>query len=81
MGDTDRDGRMEIVTSHDSFGSGSIFLIFENRGDNEYALVFADTIAYFGDVGNNSGALDEEVGSCGSVSLAADSRPACAEHW
>ncbi|HZL86288.1 MAG TPA: T9SS type A sorting domain-containing protein [Candidatus Krumholzibacteria bacterium] len=44
IGDTDGDGQMEIITSHNTFGSLSVLVIFENRGDNTFALVLADTI-------------------------------------
>lgn len=40
IGDTDRDGRMEII--HSVNGSGSSLYIFENTGDNTYAQVFAE---------------------------------------
>jgi len=45
VGDTDRDGQMEIITSH-NLGAGSILLIYENRGDNDFALAFSDTTPY-----------------------------------
>jgi hypothetical protein len=44
LGDTDGDGRMEILHSLNTFGTTSVFLIYENRGDNAFSLVFSDTI-------------------------------------
>ena len=40
IGDTDRDGRMEILQSVNGNGSGSGLAVFENTGDNTFALVF-----------------------------------------
>jgi hypothetical protein len=39
VGDTDRDGRMEIIHSVSSFGDQGYICIFENVGDNSYAQV------------------------------------------
>jgi len=45
IGDTDGDGRMEILHSVNFLGGRtSFFLIFENRGDNAFALVLSDTL-------------------------------------
>jgi VCBS repeat protein len=45
VGDTDRDGKMEILHSENSFsGHGNTLHIFENTGDDTYTEVFADMI-------------------------------------
>ena len=43
-GDTDRDGRMEIVHSV-NFSGGNYLYIFENTGDNSFAQVFGEFVA------------------------------------
>jgi hypothetical protein len=40
IGDTDLDGRQEIIHSANSFGGSSGLLIYENDGDNSFALVY-----------------------------------------
>jgi len=40
IGDTDRDGRMEILQSVNGTGSTSSLAIFENSGDNAFTFVF-----------------------------------------
>ncbi len=45
IGDTDRDGRMEIIQSVNGNGSTSGLAIFENTGDNTLTSVFNGTLA------------------------------------
>jgi VCBS repeat protein len=52
VGDTDQDGRMEIVCSQNFIGPVSILDIFENTGDSSFVPVFSDTIIGGGSVGN-----------------------------
>jgi hypothetical protein len=40
VGDSDGDGRMEIIHSQNTFGSNSRLVIFENRGDDAYVEVY-----------------------------------------
>ena len=56
IGDTDRDGRMEIIHSQNYLGSASpsVLLIFENVGDNAFTLAFSDTIYDTGATGEKA---------------------------
>lgn len=61
VGDTDHDGRMEILHSVNTFGNTSLFVIFENRGDNSFSLVYLDTLTDQGANGNKViGDLDSD---------------------
>jgi len=44
VGDTDRDGRMELIHSVNGNGQTSGLVIFENTGDNQFDLVFDATL-------------------------------------
>jgi hypothetical protein len=44
VGDTDGDGRMEIIHSKNTFSGPSWLYIFENTGDDTYAQVFAQSL-------------------------------------
>ncbi|MFC1572650.1 FG-GAP repeat domain-containing protein [Candidatus Eisenbacteria bacterium] len=44
VGDTDRDGRMEIIHSVNGFSGWSRLIIFENTGDNTYTQVYETNV-------------------------------------
>jgi hypothetical protein len=72
LGDTDGDGLNEFMVSASSLfgGNGSLFALFESRGDNYYEMVFSTVIPKYqltdGDmlVGNFDGYGLDEVALC-----------------
>jgi hypothetical protein len=90
LGDTDGDGLNEFMVSASSLfgGNGSLFALFESRGNNSYEMVFSTVIPKYqltdGDmlVGNFDGYGLSEIALCTGkniVILSAESNDAWAE--
>lgn len=57
IGDTDRDGRMEIIHSQNFFGGNSNLIIFENTGDDTFEQVYSSTV--FGNASSGEKAITD----------------------
>jgi hypothetical protein len=72
IGDTDRDGRLEIIHSINDLYQWSHLVIFENTGDNAFELVFEAALPYALDSGDKvlgdcDGDGFTEIAVCGDV--------------